>query len=140
MHYKNTFFPSCILAISSLIVGCEERPPQENLEDVDGVANIPSQPITQTHYLKASNTDADDRFGVGGVLEGNAVTLSADGTTLAVGATMEASGAAGPGSDQDDNTVYGAGAVYVFTRDGDQWSQQAYIKPANAQQTGAFYL
>ncbi|SVA36086.1 uncharacterized protein METZ01_LOCUS88940 [marine metagenome] len=131
MHNKNTFFPSCVLAVSSLIVGCEERLPQESPEDAGGVAGILSRPITQTHYLKASNTDADDRFGVGGVLEGNAVTLSSDGTTLAVGATMEASSAIGSGGDQDDNAVYGAGAVYVFTRDENQWSQQAYIKASN---------
>lgn len=131
LQYKNTFFLSCTLTVSSLIVSCEGRLPQEGSEGTSSVAGTPSQPITQTHYLKASNTDAGDRFGVGGVLEGNAVTLSSDGTTLAVGATTEASGAVGPDSDQDDNTVYGAGAVYVFTRDGNQWSQQAYLKASN---------
>ena len=131
MHYKNTFFLSCALAISSLIVSCEGQLPQEGSESTDSVVGTPSRPITQTHYLKASNTDAGDQFGVGGVLEGNAVTLSSDGTTLAVGATMEESGTAGPDSDQNDNAVYGAGAVYIFTRNENQWSQQAYIKASN---------
>ena len=131
LHYKNTFLLSYALATSSLIFGCEGQLPQESSENTDSVTGISDQPITQTHYLKASNTDADDRFGVGGVVEGNAVALSSDGTTLAVGATMEASGAVGPDSGQNDNSVYGAGAVYVFTRDGDQWSQQAYVKASN---------
>lgn len=30
------------------------------------------------------------------------------------------------------NTYYGAGAVYVFTRTGSAWAQQAYIKAPNA--------
>jgi hypothetical protein len=77
-------------------------------------------------YFKASNTNAGDRFGV--------VAISADGNTLAVGALWEDSAATGINGDQTDNSAPDAGAVYVFTRSGTTWSQQAYIKASN---TGA---
>jgi len=79
---------------------------------------------SQQAYLKASNTDAGDQFGV-------AVALSADGSTLAVGANQEDSNAMGVGGDQADNSASQAGAVYVFTRAGSTWSQQAYVKASN---------
>jgi hypothetical protein len=80
---------------------------------------------SQQAYLKASNTDADDNFGT-------AVALSADGSTLAVGAVLEDSAATGIGGNQADNSAMNAGAVYVFTRSGVTWSQQAYVKASNA--------
>ena len=73
-------------------------------------------------YLKASNTDDDNDY------FGGSVSLSNDGSTLAVGAQGEESGATGVNGDQSDNSIYGAGAVYVFVRSGSTWSQQAYIK------------
>jgi cysteine-rich repeat protein len=80
----------------------------------------------QQAYLKASNADAGDDFGV-------SVALSADGAVLVVGADGEASAAAGVGGDQTDNSTQGAGAVYVFTRSGAIWSQQAYVKASNSE-------
>ena len=73
-------------------------------------------------YLKASNTDANDRFG-------HSVALS--GNTLAVGANQEDSNATGVDGDQTDNSALNSGAVYVFTRGGGKWIQQAYIKASN---------
>jgi hypothetical protein len=78
---------------------------------------------TFSAYLKASNTDAGDRFGT-------ALALSADGNTLAVGTPAEDSGAMTIGGIETDNSVTEAGAVYVFTRSGVTWSQQEYIKPS----------
>ena len=76
-------------------------------------------------YLKASNTDAGDGFG-------NSVSLSADGSTLAVGAIFERSSARGVGGNQSDNAQSPYGAVYVFSQDRGNWSQQAYVKaPVN---------
>jgi len=83
----------------------------------------------QQAYLKASNTGSGDHFG-------NAVALSADGTTLAVSAFWESSGATGVNGDQDDNSIPQAGAVYVFTRSGGTWTQQAYIKASNTGRAG----
>ena len=88
--------------------------------------------IAQIAYIKASNTGPGDNFGAGSSAIGdNAVSLSADGSTLAVGAPFESSGAAGIDGDQADDSVYGAGAVYVFVPQGDTWVQQAYLKASN---------
>ena len=94
--------------------------------------------IKQVAYLKASNTDANDHFGNGGTLEGHGLALSGDGNTLAVGAPYESSGAKGINGDQNDNSMYAAGAVYVFIRKNDTWSQQAYIKASNPGQSYRF--
>jgi hypothetical protein len=80
---------------------------------------------TQQAYIKPSNTQESDRFGI-------ALALSGDGSTLAVGATLEDSGARGVNGDQADNTAPSAGAVYVFARTGATWAQQAYVKASNA--------
>lgn len=88
--------------------------------------------IAQIAYIKASNTGFGDNFGAGSSAIGDdAVSLSADGTTLAVGAPFESSGAAGIDGNQADDSVYGAGAVYVYVPRGDTWVQQAYIKASN---------
>jgi len=85
--------------------------------DTDGV-------WTQQAYVKASNTGAVDFFGRG-------VALSADGDTMAVSAFLEDSGATGINGNQFDNTVFDAGAAYVFTRSSGAWTQQAYVKASN---------
>ena len=82
-------------------------------------------------YLKASNPDALDRFG-------HAVTLSADGDTLAVGALGEDSGAVGVDGDQTSNDASGSGAVYVFARSGNLWSQLSYLKSSNSEAADRF--
>ncbi len=78
----------------------------------------------QQAYIKASNPDANDYFGVD-------VALSGD--TLAVGASGEDSNATGINGNQANNSALYAGAVYVFTRTGTDWSQQAYVKASNTQ-------
>lgn len=79
---------------------------------------------SQQAYIKASNTEAGDRFGF-------SVALSHDGSTLAVGAMGEDSAATGVDRDQTDNAMDNAGAAYVFAREGGTWSQQAYVKASN---------
>src|SRR5437867_6573624 len=96
-------------------------------------ASAPGQ-LRQIAYLKASNPVEDAHFGCGGTLTGhagNASALSGDGNTLAVGAPHENSGAKGINGNQNDHSVYSAGAVYVFTRKGNALTQQAYVKAAN---------
>ena len=80
---------------------------------------------SQQAYLKASNTGSSDGFGV---------TVAVSGDTVVVGATGESSNATGVDGDQSNNSAIGAGAAYVFTRNGTTWSQQAYLKASN---TGA---
>jgi K319-like protein/FG-GAP repeat protein len=77
---------------------------------------------SQQAYLKASNTDAGDFFGL---------SVSLSGDTLAVAAPQESSCATGVNGNQADNGCVSAGAVYVFTRSGTTWTQQAYIKASN---------
>ncbi len=79
-------------------------------------------PPVQETYLKASNTGAGASYGASVALSGN---------TLAVGAVGESSKATGVNGDATDTTAPGAGAVYVFTRSGSTWSQQAYLKASN---------
>lgn len=79
-------------------------------------------------YLKASNTGADDGFGL-------SVGLSGD--TVIVGAYGE--DGSGTGIDAaSDELAAGAGAAYVFKRSGSDWTQQAYLKAANSGAGDAF--
>lgn len=72
----------------------------------------------QQFYLKASNTDAFDQFGY-------ALSLSADGRWLAVGAPGEDSPSA---VQPESNVASDSGAVYLFQRQGERWQQVAFIK------------
>ena len=84
---------------------------------------------TQQAYLKASNTDAGDMFGG---------FLAISGDTIYASATWEASSATGVGGMTNDNSLEGAGAVYVFERNGSTWTQQAYLKASNPGYHDAF--
>ena len=84
---------------------------------------------TPQAYVKASNPGADDYFG-------RSVALSADGNTLAVGASGEDSAKTGiiPGAPVEIDTPdsgTNSGAIYLFTRSSAAWSQQAYVKASN---------
>jgi hypothetical protein len=94
--------------------------------------------LKQVAYIKASNTEMGDHFGNGGTLEGHGVALSGDGNTLAVGAPYESSSAKGVNGNQNDNSMYSAGAVYIFARANNAWAQQAYIKASNPGQSDKF--
>jgi len=84
---------------------------------------------SQQAYLKTSNADAEDYFGQ---------SVAADGDTVVVGASAESSKARRVNGDQADNSAHHAGAAYVFTRKGTNWSQQAYLKAFNAEAGDAF--
>ena len=77
---------------------------------------------SQQAYLKASNTDPNDNFGV---------HVAISGDTVVVGAPFEASNATGVNGNQGDNSAPNSGAAYVFVRTGSTWSQQAYLKASN---------
>lgn len=62
--------------------------------------------IDATGYLKASNTGRFDKFG-------EAVSLSADGNTLAAGAVDEDSAATGINGDQNNNSAPASRSVYL---------------------------
>lgn len=80
---------------------------------------------SQQAYLKASNTEAYDYFGL---------SVSVSGDTVVVGAYGESSNATGVNGDGTNNSISYSGAAYVFVRNGQTWTQQAYLKASN---TGA---
>jgi hypothetical protein len=81
----------------------------------------------QQAYIKASNTERYDLFGL-------AVALSGD--TWVVGAEGEDSAAVGINGDQND--APDSGAAYVFVRTGTNWTQQAYLKASSAEGSDGF--
>ncbi|WP_170136181.1 FG-GAP repeat protein [Nannocystis exedens] len=95
--------------------GCSDSAPVEVDPGVDETIG----------YFKASNAGSGDYFGYG-------IAISADGSTMVVGAPLEDSGASGIDAEQLDESSVDSGAAYVFVREGDTWKQQAYLKPFNA--------
>ena len=126
---------SLALAVSGLVGGIAtdtEAQSQRARQGPQTPAPIPGPivqpsatfPLKQFDYIKASNPSERAQFG-------DAVALSGDGNTLAVGARAESSAAAGINGNQADASAVSSGAVYVFARQGDRWVQQAYLKASN---------
>ena len=93
----------------------------DGLQD-SGAAFVFTRTLTgwsQTAVLKAANADAGDRLGI---------SVAISGQTIAAGAQFEASSSTGINSTPNNNGTW-VGAAYVFTKAGNAWSQQAYIKP-----------
>lgn len=84
--------------------------------------------VNSISYIKASNSNANDAFG-------GAVAISDSGNTIAVAAPTEDSASA---SNQSNNSLTDAGAVYVFHHDGSTWLQQAYLKASTPGQQDNF--
>ena len=87
----------------------------------------------QDAYLKASNSDAGDSFGA---------SVAIDDGTIVTGAPMEASGSNSVLNNTlpplFDNGGDENGAVYVFSQDGENWLQEAYLKSSNNDDTDRF--
>jgi hypothetical protein len=104
----------------------------DNSADTAGAAYVFVRNGTNWHqeaYLKASNTNPNDRFG-------DAVSISGD--TILVGAEGESSIARGVNGYELSNSVGSSGAAYAFVRQGTNWSQQAYFKASNTGQGDRF--
>ncbi len=74
-------------------------------------------------YVKASNTGSGDAF---------ASSVAISGDTIVIGCWGEDSSATTINGDQANDAAPDAGAAYVFVRSGSTWTQQAYLKAANA--------
>ncbi len=84
----------------------------------------------QQAYLKASNTDAKDGFGI---------SVAISGDTIVVGAQREDSNATGVNGEQRSNLAESAGAAYAFARDSQgNWQQEAYLKASNTDAEDSF--
>jgi len=76
---------------------------------------------SQQAYLHATNSEGSDSVG-------EAIALSGDGNTLAVGSWREDGGNTGINSTANNN-VSESGAAWVFHRSGINWTEEAYVKP-----------
>ncbi len=76
----------------------------------------------QQAYLKAHQVNWNDQFGY---------SVAVSGDTLVVGAINEDSNTTGLNSTPNESGI-DAGAAYVFVRSGSSWTQQAYLKPPQA--------
>jgi len=73
---------------------------------------------TQQQKIQASDAQASDNFGQ---------SVGISGNTVVVGAYAE-----------DPNNISGAGSVYIFTRSGTTWTQQAKLIASDAQASDLF--
>ena len=115
------------LSGDSLAVGAPAEDGDANTISNSGAAYVFSRSgatWTQQAYLKASNPEASDYFGI---------SLAFSGETLAVGTYYEDSSATGVNGNQTDNSAAQSGAAYVFSRSGTAWTQQAYLKASNTE-------
>jgi hypothetical protein len=87
-----------------------------------GLVVAAASPMAQEVYLKSSNSGVSDAFG-------SAVAISGD--TMVVGAPNECSNATGVNGNQTSESALQAGAAYVFVRNGNAWTQQAYLKASD---------
>jgi hypothetical protein len=86
----------------------------------------------QQAYIKAPNVDTGDAYGT---------SVAIDGSRIVVGAPNEDSNqtTVTNGTTASSNTSSAsAGAVYVITRAGTTWTQEAYVKPPNTGTTNSF--
>ena len=95
--------------------------------------SVPNVNWTSAAFLKASNAGAGDMYGY---------SVAISGVRVAVGAAGEASGLAGVGSNQGDNSMPGAGAVYLCTLHPGPfvpfWAQDWYVKAGHPQANAEF--
>lgn len=132
---SDQFGSSVALSGDTLVIGAPDE--SSNATGVNGNQNNEGTTVSgaayvfvrkgnswrQEAYLKASNTGVLDSFGRSVAISGN---------TIVVGAPFEASNATGVNGNQNNDSVGNAGAAYVFVRTGTNWSQQAYLKAADA--------
>lgn len=85
----------------------------------------------QQAYVKSSNGDVGDLFGL-------SVALSGSGDLLVVGAPGESSAAEAVSGQQSDNSATDAGAAYAFELEAGAWSQVKYVKASNTNAADGF--
>ncbi|MCR9145099.1 MAG: FG-GAP repeat protein [bacterium] len=87
--------------------------------------------ITQQAYIKASNAEDCDEFGLN-------IAFDCATQTMVSTSTNESSNATGVNGNQIDNSAGSSGAAYVFRFASEAWSQEAYIKASNAEASDVF--
>jgi hypothetical protein len=84
---------------------------------------------TVSARLEATKPRAADYYGS---------DIAFSSAALVVGATGDASGSRGPNADAARDDAPQSGAVYVYSRQGNDWSRRAYMKASNAEQDDSF--
>ena len=98
------------------------------VEDVEAIYPVTIDPtIGQQAYLKGT-------YNRGYCCNFFGSSMAISGDTVVVGATHDASMATGVNGDPTLTGFPNAGAAYVFVRNGETWSQQAYLKASNTQE------
>ena len=112
------FLPSIASAVdsskakqSAFVEGFNFIPNGLPLVETYGITRQVDPYFKQQAYLKADNVGSGDKFGHAAAIEGD---------TLVIGA---------PG---EDTSGINSGAVYVFVRSGESWTQQAFLKASNS--------
>ena len=90
---------------------------------------------TAQAFIKAPNAKAGDEFGYSVSLDGDALTIGAQGESSC--STSIVNGASGYPTDTDCSF---AGAVYIFVRSSSTWTAQAFVKAPNARADDRFGL
>jgi len=130
---EDHFGDSVAISGDTIVVGARNEDgdgsgPANNAAESAGAAYVferSGMTWTQTAYLKASNAETSDVFGI---------QVAIDGDTIVFGAAGED----GNGSTPSDNSANSAGAAYVFVRSGATWVEQAYLKASNAEAQDVF--
>ena len=84
---------------------------------------------TEQYVIKPPLNQDNDRFG-------HSVAIYDD--TIVIGAPLEDSGSTGVNDDEQNNYENDAGAVYVYVRNNNIWTKQAYIKASNTNASDLF--
>jgi hypothetical protein len=108
---------------TTALVGANPLSPDNPNQYLDGAAHVLERVDGSWEHqvrLTAENSDEAHRFGM-------TAALSADGTTALLGASKE-----------DTENGEEAGAAYVFSGEGDDWSQQARVVPEGGEEYGQF--
>jgi hypothetical protein len=69
---------------------------------------------------------------------GNLVKLAQEGNLLAVGTHRESSNSQGINGNPGDQSTIGAGAMYIFIRENNQWRQESYVKASDTEAQDRF--
>ena len=87
---------------------------------------------TNEAYLKAPNNEASDQFGYTVSISGDTIVVSASGEDSNQSTITNGTLASG------NNSLNFAGAAYVFRRNGNIWTSEAYLKPPNPSSIDTF--
>jgi hypothetical protein len=140
-HAQQHFGISVALDGNTALIGAdgdESLPPAATGATSSGAAFVFTRSgnvWSQQARLKASNVDASDGFGEKVALVGNSALIGARSEQSL--STQTITGPTG-GSGSENDTGFAVGAAYLFNRSGTTWSQGAYFKAPNADDSDQF--